>query len=43
MTRMRSPHNFHEVKTHDPESICAKCGKADRRTMRMVWFLPYLS
>jgi len=27
MTRMRAPHNFHEAKTHDPESVCTKCGK----------------
>jgi len=27
MTRIRSPHDFHETKKHDTESICAKCGK----------------
>jgi hypothetical protein len=25
MTRVRSPHDFHEVKIHNPESICKKC------------------
>ena len=27
MTRIRSPHDFHETKKHDTESICAKGGK----------------
>jgi predicted ATP-dependent serine protease len=27
MTRIRSPHDFHETKKHDTENICAKCGK----------------
>jgi hypothetical protein len=25
--RIRSPHDFHEVKIHDPESICSRCEK----------------
>lgn len=25
MTRIRSPHNFHEVSVHDQESICPNC------------------
>ena len=24
MTRVRSPHDFHEVKIHNPESMCKK-------------------
>jgi hypothetical protein len=26
MTRMRQPHNYHETKEHNPETICPKCG-----------------
>ncbi|HEX9678194.1 hypothetical protein [Nitrososphaera sp.] len=26
MTRMRQPHSFHEVKVHNPETACSKCG-----------------
>ncbi|MEO9294311.1 MAG: hypothetical protein ABI347_01780 [Nitrososphaera sp.] len=26
MTRMRQPHNFHEVKEHSPETRYIKCG-----------------
>lgn len=25
MTRIKSPHDFHEVTVHDHESICLKC------------------
>lgn len=28
MTRVRSAHNFHEVKVLNPETVCAKCGNA---------------
>jgi hypothetical protein len=29
--RIRSPHDFHEVKIHDPESICSRCEKQTPR------------
>jgi hypothetical protein len=29
--RVRGPHDFHEVKIHDPESICSSCGKQTPR------------
>ena len=25
MTRVKAPHDFHEVAVHNPESICPKC------------------